>query len=467
MSFTDKGVLVFRKICESLEYKTLASCLGNVEESEDVFDIALKTVLDSLFQKNEISIDNLYEKNIKNISKKRYYEYIYKLYGKYMKPYLTFLEKYNVPEVDKISLGKIAFCLSINDSNCISNLLEKFLKSDIGVLDNFVIEYLSEGLKISDHISKYKTKIKAIEKKYAIKNESIFISDLNIDYSKNFAMFDFDDTIIKFTNKNTDNWSYYRKSVPETLRSLKDYNMVIVTDQSKRYKIDTIKKVVQDLGINFHIVIGMEKENNKPNTEFFYKCFPNYTKKRGDFFVGDAAGRVGDWSDVDKKFAKNLGIDFIPSDQYFKKEKIFESYQTFHKTTPEVVIMVGLPAVGKSYFVGKYFEPYDYALVESDEYKTPKKMMKVADEELKSGKKSVVFVATNVTKEKRKIYIDYAKSKKMSVRCIWLDTSLDKVLDRNKGRQKPVPTIAIYTANKRFEKPTDDEGCKVVRVEYE
>ncbi len=30
------------------------------------------------------------------------------------------------------------------------------------------------------------------------------------------------------------------------------------------------------------------------------------------FYSGDAAGRIGDFSDSDKKFAKNIGIKFIP-----------------------------------------------------------------------------------------------------------------------------------------------------------
>lgn len=40
------------------------------------------------------------------------------------------------------------------------------------------------------------------------------------------------------------------------------------------------------------------------------------------FFVGDAAGRVGDHSDTDRKWAMNVGIPFLTPEEYFKGEKV-------------------------------------------------------------------------------------------------------------------------------------------------
>ena len=39
---------------------------------------------------------------------------------------------------------------------------------------------------------------------------------------------------------------------------------------------------------------------------------PKYT-----FYCGDAAGRIGDFSDSDKEFAKNAGIPFITPEEIF------------------------------------------------------------------------------------------------------------------------------------------------------
>lgn len=43
------------------------------------------------------------------------------------------------------------------------------------------------------------------------------------------------------------------------------------------------------------------------------------------FFVGDAAGRVGDHSDTDRKWAINVGIPFYTPEEYFYGEKVRHS----------------------------------------------------------------------------------------------------------------------------------------------
>lgn len=42
----------------------------------------------------------------------------------------------------------------------------------------------------------------------------------------------------------------------------------------------------------------------------------------GTFFVGDAAGRVGDHSDTDRKWATNVGVAFYTPEEYFLGEKV-------------------------------------------------------------------------------------------------------------------------------------------------
>ena len=44
--------------------------------------------------------------------------------------------------------------------------------------------------------------------------------------------------------------------------------------------------------------------------------------KNKSFYVGDALGRKEDWSDVDKKFAENIGIKYYSPDEIFATTNI-------------------------------------------------------------------------------------------------------------------------------------------------
>lgn len=45
-------------------------------------------------------------------------------------------------------------------------------------------------------------------------------------------------------------------------------------------------------------------------------------EEQASFFVGDAAGRVGDHSDTDRKWAMNIDIPFFTPEEYFLKGKV-------------------------------------------------------------------------------------------------------------------------------------------------
>lgn len=314
---------------------------------------------------------------------------------------------------------------------------------------------------------------KSTQKKKEI--EDTFIMKGKFNFDNPFAIFDFDGTLVKPNGarpfpKDKDDWTFFRSSVPEKIKNLiaNDYQIVIVTDQSKSWKIDMIKEVIRNLELeNVGVIIGTMEESKKPHPEYFLESIPEFEDRKNplDFYVGDAAGRKGDWSDVDKKFAENLGLDFHTPEDFFESDEMVQHEDDFAIEEPEVVIMTGLPASGKSYFVNKFLVPHGYYLVDGDIHKTSKKMMTDAEKALSEGSKSVVFTATNLTREKRKEYIDFAKRKKMRVRCFWIDSPIEDILDRNKARPSPVPPVAIYSARKRLEPPSSDEGCTVVRIE--
>jgi bifunctional polynucleotide phosphatase/kinase len=132
--------------------------------------------------------------------------------------------------------------------------------------------------------------------------------------------------------------------------------------------------------------------------------------------------------------------------------------------------MVGYPASGKSTVAREMQAKYGCVHIDGDVFKTGPKMVKEAEKyvgtPLPSGAyNSVIFDATNGTKERRKLYIDFAKKHNLKVRCLWKTTPIDVSMEQNRERQKQggpkVPDVVFYTFRKRFEEPCGSEGCVV------
>ena len=114
------------------------------------------------------------------------------------------------------------------------------------------------------------------------------------------------------------------------------------------------------------------------------------------------------------------------------------------KTTGAVIIMIGYPGSGKS-TIAKQYEKAGYTVISGDEYKTGPAMIKRAQ----AVATPVVFDSTAGTKEKRQMFVKFAQEHNMPVTAIWVQTSIDESMERNKQRAattgiKPVPAVAFY-----------------------
>lgn len=284
-----------------------------------------------------------------------------------------------------------------------------------------------------------------------------------------FAIFDFDWTIVKPKSgqtfpKDAGDWQYLRKSVKQTLQTYaKTYQIVIVTDQSKPWKIEQIQQFLQDVQIEpITVIIG--GKTKKPDTSLFLSVFPTIQKEKA-FYVGDAAGRKGDWSDRDRVFAERLGVPFYTPEQIFPLDTSNRiPFQMPKAEGKEVVIMVGYPGSGKSTIA----KSLGYFIVDGDTYKTSKKMVSIAKQH---KDQSIVFDSTAGTKERRAEFVQYAKDEGLPVRTIWVQTPIDISMEQNKQRaaegiKEKIPDIAFYIYRKKFEEPTEDEGFTLIKVPY-
>lgn len=288
--------------------------------------------------------------------------------------------------------------------------------------------------------------------------------------NKKFAIFDVDWTLIKPKDgrkfpQNVDDWTWLRESVPKTIRKYHEdkYKIVFLTDQTKPWKVSMIENVIKEIDVPITCLIAMNKKYHKPNPDFFMEIFRGAYDHDTSFFVGDAAGREGDWSKNDIGVAEKIGVKFYTPEEifYLEQKKVEKNLAVKEK---EVVIMIGYPGSGKS-TIAKELEKHNYIRIDGDTLKTGPKMVKEAEKHV--NQKSIIFDATNGTQERRKMYIDFAKKHDLPVRCFWKTTSIEQAMEQNRERQKEggpkIPDIVYYTYRKKFEEPTEDE-CTVVKI---
>jgi bifunctional polynucleotide phosphatase/kinase len=120
--------------------------------------------------------------------------------------------------------------------------------------------------------------------------------------------------------------------------------------------------------------------------------------------------------------------------------------------------MVGYPGSGKT-TIAKSMT--GYIRIDGDALKTPAKMIKEAEKYIDNH--SVIFDATNPTKERRALFIDFAKKYNVPVRCIRMSASIDTAMEQNREREVRVPDVVFYVFRKKFEEPTNEE-CEIVRI---
>lgn len=305
------------------------------------------------------------------------------------------------------------------------------------------------------------------------------------------AGFDLDHTIISpkhgiFPVDESD-WKYSFSEIKNNLINLnQDYNIVIFTNQksfnSKSELIcNRINNFINDLGFIPSIIISKNDDfYRKPNIgmwEFLKINLKNDIDLDNSFFVGDAAGRVydlkKDFSSCDYKFSLNINVKFFTPEKYLNlidnykyldldilPFKQMELLNLNHLNIPkklnrEIIILVGLPSCGKTYFVNKFFN--DYFLFNSDINQKKNDFKNITS-------KNIIIDGCNHKAIKRKFYINFAKKNNYQIRAFYfnIDIQLSKHLDNLKMKlipsYKKKSSLKFTNTNKYMEIPNLNES---------
>jgi bifunctional polynucleotide phosphatase/kinase len=322
--------------------------------------------------------------------------------------------------------------------------------------------------------------------------------------TKKIYCFDLDSTLIKTKSgakfpKNANDWVFMYSTTKEILTKLnKEYNLVIMSNQKgfkTQNQINEFNKKINDifneLGFEMSIFIATEDDiYRKPHTGM-YNLLLELLKETDDniddlYYCGDAAGRLykdgsKDFSISDYYFAYNIDAIFELPEKVFKQEakgKIIDTYDTLHlkkfitkekldikQDIKEVVLLVGLPACGKSNISNKYYS--NYKKVSLDTTKNKKKMMELYNEYILHGYQIVVD-NTNYNKIQRKEFIEVAKKKGYKIKIIYVNIPFEICNHLNnyrveKGEKDKINIITYRTMLKNFEEPTYQEG-EIIRL---
>jgi len=314
--------------------------------------------------------------------------------------------------------------------------------------------------------------------------------------SKKIAGFDIDGTLIttksgKIHSIDNNDWRLLYSNIPDKLSELHEqgYRIVLITNQlgvtkgkqdlgELQYKLSMLATLI-DVPLVIHIAIADDKFR-KP----LIAAWPCTYNPKESFYCGDAAGRLLDFSDTDLKFAKNVGVRFIPTDEFFGYklscdiriiyidfDKIKRGRNTFVPCKEqELIVSVGFPGSGKSRFAHELVLPNGYTIINRDSTYSIKKCIKMCSMELRAGR-SVIIDNTNPSPMARHEYLCLADHG-VRKRCLHFTTPEDISFHNARYRTitsetQAIPKIAYSVYKKKFKEPLHNEGFDVVEdVEF-
>jgi len=286
--------------------------------------------------------------------------------------------------------------------------------------------------------------------------------------------------------KTFDDWKWKNEAIVPKLKEMytdMGYEIVIVSNQKKMTGEEVkakAKMIYDNLQIPFVLIAGHSNLYYRKPQLGLWEVLNEYIFK-GENNIDPSSIFIGD-SEADLYFARNTNIKFIHTDLFFlgtpnkefekieNKEhpltnwmsKTVQNIPLLKASVKNIVIMVGSPASGKSFY-SQELERMGYLRINKDSMKIDKVILKEFNTGLKEGR-NIVIDNTNSTKESRAKWIKMAKKASYTVTIVWMNFPLPVVefldnyrIAQNKNEDTHVPMVAMRVYYKKLEEPTQDE----------
>ena len=298
--------------------------------------------------------------------------------------------------------------------------------------------------------------------------------------------------------KTIDDWKWKDETIVPKLKDMYNnmgYEIVIVSNQKKmsREEVKTkVQMIYEDLQLPFVFLSGhSDLYYRKPQLglwevliEYIFKDINNIDYP-SSIFVGDSI--------ADLYFARNINIKFLHTELFFagipnkdfanieeKKhpltewvsdttQNILPSFKKLSKSSKRVVIIVGSPASGKSFYSHE-LEKTGYLRINKDDMKSDAIMLRAYDSGLKEGR-NIVIDGTNPTKENRSKWITIARKASYEITIVWMNFPMYVVeflnnyrIAKNKNQNSHVPAVAMRVYYKKLEVPHQTECDTLIEI---
>ncbi|CAL8072665.1 unnamed protein product [Calicophoron daubneyi] len=329
---------------------------------------------------------------------------------------------------------------------------------------------------------------------------------------------DMDGTIIttksgKVFAQDTNDWKLLNDQVISKLKQYqsKGFKIVIMSNQSGIDKGHVtvaafqtkVENILQQLGLPIQGYFSVKSDRNRKPMIGMWEVLEKEgnggvaVDRSQSIYCGDAAGRPAegsrkkDFSCGDRLFALNLGVPFRTPEQLWleradagpyslpnfdPKAALNAKQPQLPTLTPpkkqEVILMVGYPASGKSYFCKTKLAPLGYTIVSRDVLNTWQKCVNATKDALRKGE-SVAVDNTNMDAESRGRYVEAAKAAGCPIRCFVMKTTVENARHNERFRvlthedHEPISQMVFNMLKSKYQEPTMKEGfSEIVEIPF-